>query len=102
MVDEYDDDDESVAMASRRSVLEECLRWYMTEYGVDQEEALEMALGRVRRRYAWLTLPALKLYFHSWTLVWTMIQGRPKRILEDVWDGETVFEVEYLVVVAVW
>ena len=63
MVDEYDDDDESVAMASRRSVLEECLRWYMTEYDVDQEEALEIALGRVRRRYAWLTLPALKHYF---------------------------------------
>ena len=102
MVDKFDDDDESVAVATCRCVLVEWPRWYMTAYGVDQDEALEMALGLVRRRYAWLTLPALKLYFHSWTLVWTMIQGRPKRILEDIWDGETVFEVEYLVVVAVW
>ena len=80
MVGEFDDDDGSVAIASRRPVLVELIGYYMTACGVDQGAALEMALGRVRRRYAWLTLRAIKreFRFSSWRLVRAMIEGRPQ------------------------
>ena len=76
--------------------------WYMRHHGVDEDEAREMALGPVRRRYAWLNLNAVKRHFHSWNFVFTMIEGRPMRTVENLLNDETAFEVQYLVVVAVW
>ena len=89
-------------MACRFSVSVEIQRLYMKLYDVEEEMALTMAQDGVKRRDEWLTLPAVKGKLHSWNLALAMIEGRPKRIVEYTQDGEIVFAVEYLVVVAVW
>ena len=54
------------------------------------------------RRCAWLNIHQVVAYFKGWNNAQTAIAGRPRRIVEDILDGEPTFELQYLVVVAVW
>ena len=61
-------------------------------------------LGRpdfVQRRCVWMNLLEVKTVFKTWCNVAVAIHNQPWREIEDIFEGELVYEVQFLVVVGV-